>query len=336
MSNFAPLELPPRPRPQPIRTYYFAFGSNLALQQMATRCPNSKYIGRATLKHFRWQINQRGYANVVPCHGFWVEGLVYEIDAADERRLDKSEGVAKTCVLPADCSSARGGGAATIEAPCYRKEYRSVLVHRAPKALYRRPIAWIVEKGGPARILTDALKEGGTAREFRGTAKEGVLVYLSPEFVREGAPKQEYVKRINSGIRDARMLGMTDEYVDYFVRQYVPPDGQPTAGTHVYPLKPSAAADAGEERKGTGDGVGRGRSSGPVRRQASSYEEMSEQRRVRDRPDDDGRPGTSSGRMPARSQSLREGRNERGRAYSVEGWVRAKTRARSSNFWRLW
>ncbi|KAF2252498.1 hypothetical protein BU26DRAFT_379304, partial [Trematosphaeria pertusa] len=163
-------------------TYYFAFGSNLALQQMATRCPNSKYIGRATLKHFRWQINQRGYANVVPCHGFWVEGLVYEIDAADERRLDKSEGVAKTC------------------------------------ALYRRPIAWIVEKGGPARILTDALKEGGTAREFRGTAKEGVLVYLSPEFVREGAPKQEYVKRINSGIRDARMLGMTDEYVDYFVR----------------------------------------------------------------------------------------------------------------------
>jgi hypothetical protein len=72
---------------------YFAFGSNLHLDQMRRRCPNSRYIGRAQLHDYRFQINSRGYANVLASAGDCVEGLVYLLTADDELRLDKNEGV---------------------------------------------------------------------------------------------------------------------------------------------------------------------------------------------------------------------------------------------------
>src|SRR4051812_23531921 len=77
----------------PPRQLYFAYGSNLSLEQMATRCPSSYFIGRAVLPDYQWQINQRGFANIVPRSGFSVHGLVYELNGDDEVRLDRSEGV---------------------------------------------------------------------------------------------------------------------------------------------------------------------------------------------------------------------------------------------------
>ncbi|KAF7907216.1 uncharacterized protein EAF01_004803 [Botrytis porri] len=55
------------PSPQ---TLYFAYGSNLSLTQMQTRCPDSTYIGMGVLQNYRWIVNQRGYANVVFCGEF--------------------------------------------------------------------------------------------------------------------------------------------------------------------------------------------------------------------------------------------------------------------------
>lgn len=76
-----------------IQSLYFAYGSNLSLEQMAARCPESRYIGTARLHDYRWQINQRGYANVVHEPGNCVEGLCYILSGADEARLDRYEGV---------------------------------------------------------------------------------------------------------------------------------------------------------------------------------------------------------------------------------------------------
>lgn len=50
----------------PTQRLYFAYGSNLALSQMEMRCPSSPYVAPARLKNWRWQINKRGYANIVP------------------------------------------------------------------------------------------------------------------------------------------------------------------------------------------------------------------------------------------------------------------------------
>lgn len=73
---------------------YFAYGSNLSVAQMASRCPGAKPLGRATLPGWRWLIMSRGYASITPDAGSAVEGLLWVITESDERRLDEYEGVA--------------------------------------------------------------------------------------------------------------------------------------------------------------------------------------------------------------------------------------------------
>jgi gamma-glutamylcyclotransferase (GGCT)/AIG2-like uncharacterized protein YtfP len=142
---------------------YFAYGSNLWRRQMAERCPEHRTIGEGHLKGWRWIITTRGYASVVASGGDSVLGTVYELTEADERNMDRFEGVA------------RGS---------YRKEILAVEVHGA---------------------------------------RLSCLVYIDP-VTEEGLPREEYIVRINKGIRDA---GFPHEYVERCLRPFVPagPDG---------------------------------------------------------------------------------------------------------------
>lgn len=74
-------------------TLYFGYGSNLWLNQMAMRCPSSRYLGIARLPKHRWQIYSRGYANVVSSSADYVYGLVYALTPENEEHLDGNEGV---------------------------------------------------------------------------------------------------------------------------------------------------------------------------------------------------------------------------------------------------
>ena len=74
-------------------TLYFAFGSNLSLQKMAQRCPDSRYIGVGRLHQHRFPVNERGFANAVPSESDYVEGLCFRLSKSDERQLDRCEGV---------------------------------------------------------------------------------------------------------------------------------------------------------------------------------------------------------------------------------------------------
>jgi gamma-glutamylcyclotransferase len=112
----------PSPAPHYDGVLYFGYGSNLWQYQVARRCPNARYVGIARLRHWRWQINQRGYANVVespkvpydaslahwlgplmPSHdveqkdlrqdNLRTYGMVYELTPEDEKKMDKFEDV---------------------------------------------------------------------------------------------------------------------------------------------------------------------------------------------------------------------------------------------------
>ncbi|KAI4211228.1 MAG: hypothetical protein LQ349_009431 [Xanthoria aureola] len=76
-------------------TCYFAYGSNLWMEQMSKRCPTAHYVGLGRLTHHRWIINQRGYANLVQTTSpsAVVYGLIYSLTEKDEERLDLNEGV---------------------------------------------------------------------------------------------------------------------------------------------------------------------------------------------------------------------------------------------------
>lgn len=72
--------------------WVFSYGSNLHIDQMQRRCPDSRPVSRLTLHGFKLVF--RGVADIVPTGdpADVVEGAVYSISARDEQALDRYEG----------------------------------------------------------------------------------------------------------------------------------------------------------------------------------------------------------------------------------------------------
>lgn len=75
------------------RHFYFAYGSNLCVRQMAQRCPDACDPRRARLADHDWLINERGVATVEPFAGSEVHGVVWQVSDRDLATLDSAEGV---------------------------------------------------------------------------------------------------------------------------------------------------------------------------------------------------------------------------------------------------
>lgn len=69
---------------------YIAYGSNINLEQMAFRCPNSKFVGMSEIKDFEFEF--RGVATIVPKKGATVPILIWELDDRDLPTLNRYEG----------------------------------------------------------------------------------------------------------------------------------------------------------------------------------------------------------------------------------------------------
>jgi len=65
---------------------YFAYGSNLDLDQMAYRCPDAKVVGPVTLENY--ELLFRRFATIAPKEGNTVHGLLWEITPQCEQALD--------------------------------------------------------------------------------------------------------------------------------------------------------------------------------------------------------------------------------------------------------
>lgn len=75
--------------------YYLAYGSNLSMQQMAQRCPDAYYVGKAELADYRLLFKgswSGSYLTVERHEGSTVPVLVWKISRQDERNLDRYEG----------------------------------------------------------------------------------------------------------------------------------------------------------------------------------------------------------------------------------------------------
>ncbi|TGJ64302.1 hypothetical protein EYR41_010365 [Orbilia oligospora] len=170
-------------------TLYFAYGSNLSFEQMARRCPQSRYVGRARLHGYQFQINERGYANVVERPGLFVEGLCYRLHPEDEARLDRAEGVPTA----------------------YVKEGKNVEFFPAQAALLGRTVTDLVRDPTPIN-----------QNKQRDQSKEGeevlAMVYLSTRHVTPGHPWDEYIIRMEQGLQQALRLGVSSDYVENEVR----------------------------------------------------------------------------------------------------------------------
>lgn len=221
---------------------------------MARRCPESRYMGIGYLHGYRFQINQRGYANVIPSPDDVVAGLCYLLSAGDEARLDVNEGVA---------------------IGCYEKEPLVVEVFLAKAVVVGRKVSEIIRRGlvrssvggggEEARMVPDPFAFGDqissgsidpgysfgympnelgleshapvSDQQPPATGQQSIertpkvaprgeplqsLVYVSQQYTTESTPKEEYVDRMNLGITDALTLGVSEEYVEKHIRKYIP------------------------------------------------------------------------------------------------------------------
>lgn len=71
-------------------TNYFAYGSNMNLEQMAFRCPQSKKLGPAVLNDYK--VVERLYADIDEAKGEHTDGLLWKVNDEDFKSLDKYEG----------------------------------------------------------------------------------------------------------------------------------------------------------------------------------------------------------------------------------------------------
>jgi len=75
---------------------YFAYGSNINLDQMSFRCPNAEVVGPVVLENytllFRGNARGNGVATIAPRKRCKVPGLLWKLTPACEKSLDCYEG----------------------------------------------------------------------------------------------------------------------------------------------------------------------------------------------------------------------------------------------------
>lgn len=169
----------------------------MSVAQMAQRCPGSVFKGPAILDSYRWHINERGVANVLESDGHhFVEGLLYEITAKDERALDRNEGVSKGF---------------------YQKHVTKVSVQ--PHDQYTD-----FHTDGLALLLKQLREEVGDDNRVSRRSpwtKVPALIYVSENYTRDGPAREEYIPRMRNAVKDAIFLGVSKPFVNKYIVPYL-------------------------------------------------------------------------------------------------------------------
>ncbi|KAJ5929730.1 hypothetical protein N7454_006680 [Penicillium verhagenii] len=201
---------------------YFAYGSNLSPTQMKQRCIinpslSAKPLAIATLPKWRWLICEAGYANVLPPPGMRVGsqnseagskvpvsgtedavyGVLYEMDLADEDKLDGYEGV------DWDAEDADGSGEVGVGIRPKEQGEGDYNKWYCPATIVR----WL---DGEHRLKTEIGEQ------------IPVLVYVDEERVMLSPPKTEYIARMNRAILESVALGVPEKWVEEVMRRSIP------------------------------------------------------------------------------------------------------------------
>ena len=212
----------------------------MRLKQMAERCPSSVFMGRGRLEGYRWQINERGVANIVKSDGDdVVEGLVYEIDANHKRQLDRNEGLTKgyysdEC-LEIQFTPLEGGGVETakeLETARLRREESSQNELSENMALDDRQSTThddsALQQGEEAAPCTDSADHSAS----KYMKKCECLVYISKKHTADGDIRSEYIPRMEQAINDGRKFGLSPPFLDRLDKQIHPINPPPEASQH--------------------------------------------------------------------------------------------------------
>ncbi|KAH7313381.1 hypothetical protein B0I35DRAFT_410383 [Stachybotrys elegans] len=183
---------------------YFAYGSNLSTAQMRQRCPYSTPIGLGYLAGWRWIINQRGFANIVPLEATEDEGS----PAAEKRSLPGETKAATTATAVPSDSAAAGKGVYGLLYLLPPQDEEKLDGYEG--------VPWAYQKmHADMRWVRDDM---GREQDVAVRA----LIYVDSERTGEAAPREEYIVRMEDGIEDAvRNWGLDEEYVNETMRRFL-------------------------------------------------------------------------------------------------------------------
>jgi gamma-glutamylcyclotransferase (GGCT)/AIG2-like uncharacterized protein YtfP len=82
---------------------YFAYGSNMNLEQMAVRCPGAQMVSLVRKTGWRYIINQRGYVTALEDPDALTLGCLWKLSKEHWVALDRYEGVGEGFYRRVDC-----------------------------------------------------------------------------------------------------------------------------------------------------------------------------------------------------------------------------------------
>ncbi|KAK7903720.1 hypothetical protein LTR67_001740 [Exophiala xenobiotica] len=192
----------------------------------------------------RWQINERGVANIVPSgptskHDV-VEGLVFGIDADAEERLDVFEGVkrgfyqqvevmvdfvpigdqAKTIFAAQDLEAGELGGTSSASEGGDRGQQSG----SAQGGGNPRGPDLLEMEGASVRVPAPLTR--GQPESTEKFVQISAVTYLSEKYCKDGQMRDEYKARMSAATGDARRLGVSKQFIDIILEAIGDPPPQ--------------------------------------------------------------------------------------------------------------
>lgn len=141
-------------------TLYFAYGSNINLQQMAVRCPDAQVVEPAVLEGyellFRGNGSSFGVATIAPKEGSQVQGLLWKLTPYCELSLDIYEGYPR--LYEKQAITLRTNSGKQVQAMVYVMTHEKERLPTMPTRSYYTGIQEGFRQNGlPEQALKDAL-----------------------------------------------------------------------------------------------------------------------------------------------------------------------------------
>lgn len=231
----------------------------MCLEQMASRCPDSTLIAIGTLKGYRWQINQRGVANIVLSSPYnIVFGIVFRVSKRDVKNLDQNEGISKGFYEKE-----------TLDIELQRlllqelSENQTTIAAKALRDSEETPRG--VQTSSPRSVETanDYTQQRSTLNFTTPTNTSTIpaikmvpaLVYLSRQYCNDGSIRAEYVSRMTLAVADGKTLGISSSYLEHGLQSIMSSKPQdPIQPIKRYKAKSTSGADLQDPRRVTDKG----------------------------------------------------------------------------------
>lgn len=90
------------------KKYYIAYGSNMDMNQMKFRCPDSEFVATAVVEGYKLNFRDNGgghcYATLDKSDGDSTPVVIWRISRQDEVKLDRYEGIRYDCYYKTELS----------------------------------------------------------------------------------------------------------------------------------------------------------------------------------------------------------------------------------------